>query len=688
VTPYKTGAPFYLQAGWTGVIPLPPGKKSAPPTGYTGWNGKDPSAKMIETWCNETVGDYQAASNIAIHMPDGVVGIDVDHYGDKTGNATLLELMRKLGPLPPTYTSTSRPRTPSGIRWYRVEPGLRWPTGPGKDIEFIHKGHRYAIVWPSIHPKTEQQYKWYDHAGAEAVPAEPDNLAWLPDEWQARFTGGERRREQDTPQRHATDNELTTCLTDGPICYAATKALAKFDDRLTVQARHDSALRTVMALMRLGEQGHKGINTAIADLKNTFVNLVTNDRADGSEGPEYERMVDGAAVKLCADRTPEGDRGCCGTQAKTGAPQEPPPAGQQGRWMNLDDYLNGTYTPPQPSIGATREDGIQFLYPGMWHTNIALTTAGKTTFALWQVKSVLEWGGHVVYIHFEEANPNGIIHRLKGLGINTEVIRKRLHWGHVDTPWKWGELTAEIEHLEVPPQLAILDGINAACGMHNWAVKEPESVGLYRAMFVHPLTKIGAAVLSLGHPPKATNRQSESYSYGAAGWLNDVDGVGYRMVASKTPISKGAKGASALYVVKDRYGEVQRWGEFQSDKEMPWWYMGQFVVDDTPAGPDLFGEYPHHQQIHVTKPAANAEGASRDKIDTLSDQIIVHLRETTGRFETVNKLADALRAKGVHVTKSDLAPALLRLANRELIEWPDAPDRKPRPGWLTDGEEA
>jgi hypothetical protein len=115
---------------------------------------------------------------------------------------------------------------------------------------------------------------------------------------------------------------------------------------------------------------------------------------------------------------------------------------------------------------------------------------------------------------------------------------------------------------------------------------------------------------------------------------------------------------------------------------MPWWHMGQFVVDDTPAGPDLFGEHPHHQHMQVTKPAANAEGAGRDKIDTLSDQIIVHLRETTGRFDTVNKLADALRAKGVHVTKSDLAPALLRLANRDLIEWPDAPDRKPRPGWL------
>jgi hypothetical protein len=96
---------------------------------------------------------------------------------------------------------------------------------------------------------------------------------------------------------------------------------------------------------------------------------------------------------------------------------------------------------------------------------------------------------------------------------------------------------------------------------------------------------------------------------------------------------------------------------------------------------------PHHQQIQVTKPAADAEGTSKDKIDTLSDQIIVHLRATTGRFETVNKLTDALRAAGVHVTKSDITPAQ-RLANRELIEWPDAPDRKPRQGWLTDGEEA
>jgi hypothetical protein len=353
---------------------------------------------------------------------------------------------------------------------------------------------------------------------------------------------------------------------------------------------------------------------------------------------------------------------------------------RRGRWTNLDQFLDGTYTPPEPSVGATREDGVTLLYPGMWHTLIALTTAGKTTFALWQVKAVLEWGGHVVYIHFEEASPNGILHRLRGLGVSIEALGDRFHWGHVDTPWKWGEMAAEIERLEIPPEFAVLDGINAACGRHGWAVKEPESVGLYRAMFVHPLTKAGAAVLSLGHPPKAVNRQGESYSYGAAGWLNDVDGAGYRMTASKTPIGKGKKGSSALHSVKDRYGEVERWGELQSDDGMPWYYMGQFVVDDT-LPEDTLGP---QTQIHLTVPVKNEEGGGMDKIDTLCGHVLTHLQETTGRFETVNKLLIALQADGVHLSKTDLAPALQRLANRGRIEWPDVPDRKPRPGWLTD----
>ena len=52
----------------------------------------------------------------------------------------------------------------SGILLYRVPSGVdptTWPTGAGPSIEIIRHAHRYAVVWPSIHPETGQPYRWY-----------------------------------------------------------------------------------------------------------------------------------------------------------------------------------------------------------------------------------------------------------------------------------------------------------------------------------------------------------------------------------------------------------------------------------------------------------------------------------------------------------------------------------------------
>jgi Bifunctional DNA primase/polymerase, N-terminal len=320
--PYHDGAPVYLTKGWTGVLPLPPGRKKSPPSSYTGWNGRDPSAKMIETWQTQSEGDFQGASNICIHMPDGVVGIDVDHYTTsggtvKAGGATLAHLESQLGPLPPTYLSTARNDGVSGIRWFRVEPGMRWPTGPGKDIEFIHKGHRYAVVWPSINPETHTEYFWIDHFGNRSEPPEADELAWLPDEWQARFTGGVVFDGSPEP-RAATEEEFGECLTDGEMCQAVQKALAKFGQRIQTQARHDAMIKTVKAIVRLGEQGHRGTLKAIKTLKVAFIQLVGDDRDEaevyGTEWhpSEFQRAVSGAVVKVLAAPTAEENKRCCG----------------------------------------------------------------------------------------------------------------------------------------------------------------------------------------------------------------------------------------------------------------------------------------------------------------------------------------------------------------------------------------
>lgn len=183
--PYARAAHIYREAGWHGTLPLgnAPGRKYPPPSGWTGHGAPYPSGADVASW-TETHGDR----NIGLRMPPGVIGLDVDHYRDKTGADTLAQLELNFGPLPPTWVSSARP-APSGIRFYRVpiDPPVNWPGEAGKFIEIIQPGHRYAVVWPSLNPEAAgAEYRWFNTAGTmlrgDAIPA-PSELVTLPEAW-------------------------------------------------------------------------------------------------------------------------------------------------------------------------------------------------------------------------------------------------------------------------------------------------------------------------------------------------------------------------------------------------------------------------------------------------------------------------------------------------------------------------
>src|SRR5690606_17877451 len=115
---YAEAAGLYYQAGWRGVLPLPPGQKIPPPKGTTGHSGLWPSWPDIQAWADEN-----PTGNIALRLPNTVVGIDVDHYEEKRGGDTLAEAERRWGALPPTVRSTARIDGISGIRLFRIEAG-------------------------------------------------------------------------------------------------------------------------------------------------------------------------------------------------------------------------------------------------------------------------------------------------------------------------------------------------------------------------------------------------------------------------------------------------------------------------------------------------------------------------------------------------------------------------------------
>lgn len=183
--PYGTAAEAYWRAGWANPIPVT--GKWPPPHGYTGYGGRQVSYPDLCAWREGP----EAAHNIALRLPGDVVGIDVDAHDGKVGYESLRKAIESLGALPASPLSTSRPLDDgSGIQFYRVPPDVnlrgaerRFRTRFGDHVDIIRRDHRYAMVWPSVHPDTGTVYQWYDTDGQPCEIPRPADLPALPSMW-------------------------------------------------------------------------------------------------------------------------------------------------------------------------------------------------------------------------------------------------------------------------------------------------------------------------------------------------------------------------------------------------------------------------------------------------------------------------------------------------------------------------
>lgn len=285
---YATAIDAYWQAGWRGILPLKHGFKggelSGLPKGYTGYSGVDPSYPDLLAW-SEQFPD----GNLALRLPEYVVGVDVDNYRAKRGALTFAEAIKRWGPLPPTVRTSSRPDNPiSGIRLFRVPAGTQLETkiafpdlGIG-DVEIIQHHHRYAVSWPSLHPEGGL-YLWRDDADQlVGIP----NIDGLPDFPQAWIDG--LRVQPKSSFDGPVDFNVVSALTDGEPSVLVSQ---RFNDavkelNLPGASRHDVCTRHVMAIARLGKSGEPGVKRALQMLCDV---LVAVRRADGSGSEDVAR---------------------------------------------------------------------------------------------------------------------------------------------------------------------------------------------------------------------------------------------------------------------------------------------------------------------------------------------------------------------------------------------------------------
>jgi len=310
-SPFNDTAVTYHMRGWH-PFPLwdreaPDGLqargKKNPPAGVTGREGVNATREQIEGWR-----DSGRSFNIGSRMPENVIVIDIDAYHG--GLETIDELESKLGSLPGTFFVCHR-GDGSAHRYYRV-PGKRVWKNPGKGVDILHWGWRYAVMPPSIHPDTSQAYTWYGANGSKiANQAGPriDQLPMLPKAWRDYLDTGKdpNAKAAKVDLASVEVRELLTAWAsyDGPCPHmmdALREALAT-----TTGGRHDVCMRAQMKIIRYGEAGHSGAGTAMKALRSWFFDALGKDRDPSSE---WVRGFTNATQRIAASPTPEDRKGC------------------------------------------------------------------------------------------------------------------------------------------------------------------------------------------------------------------------------------------------------------------------------------------------------------------------------------------------------------------------------------------
>jgi hypothetical protein len=588
-SPFADGADDYWTAGWP-VIPVT--GKFPPEPGYTGWQGAVASYPDIQAWKDGP----QGRRNIAIRAPQDILGVDVDAYGDKAGGDTLADREGRWGPLPATWISTSRSDGVSGIRLFRVPPGLAWPGQVGPGIETVHYAHRYIMCWPSVHP-SGRTYRWIGPDGvtlARGVPPK-DSIPPLPPTWVIGLMRGQAHPDDKVDVDSGAAAEWITTANApsaapcGPLAVERNKVLTELAGG---GSRHDSARDGVLAMVRLADQGHVGIAVVLDQVRSTFLALVSQDRSGAAA--EWQRIVLGA-VSIVTANPSQRHRDPCqppvpgvmqllapvlaateGTAAQVialdpdvsaGAPPvDLAPAGvpvptRAVSWPFGDALdLMASIAADGPPVELRRSDGAALFYAGRINGIIGPSESGKTWIVLEAVRQALLAGRRVVYFDFEDT-VRGIIDRLTAMGLDMKERRAQFRYsGGDDAPTADGLVGLAQELVEYAPHLIVLDGVNAAMTLMGLDLTDNKDATTFAQRILDPMAQTGAAVVYVDHVPKNGLIETKG-GIGAQAKRAMTTGTALR-VDVIDQFSRGHAGSLSVFVDKDRNGFVrERSGE-------------------------------------------------------------------------------------------------------------------------------
>lgn len=600
---YAAAAPMYRAAGWMQVIPLPEGRKTPPPSGFTGRSRKPVTDEQVRFWSQS-----DPTANTGIVIPEGVLVLDIDaeqgHQVKADGAKGISELSQELGMLPATWSSTAHGiDSPARHLFYKVPEGLAWKGGAIEGVDILQPGHRYSVVWPSIHPSGEM-YCWYTPSGSTTsqIPHISD-LATLPWKWVDYL----RKPEHTTPR--PTSNTLISPETgtyDARMCKAINTFLHKtLSNPASKGSRHDTTLQAVWALVNFAQEGHRGALDAISQLKPRFIQEVAPDR-QGKEreaAREWASILSGAMEKVngvqshvdpCGqskiERMTPGEfdeltQNAAASQMEESHPEAvqntgtmPVQAGstpvasvQNGsmesheasknassswRFEDLTQLASGIELPPTPTV-FQREDGQGLFYRGAVNDLHGEPGCGKSMLAQIATAQELKQGHDVIYIDYEDSARN-VVKRLLLLGVTGEQIVQHLHYvrpsAKPSSPTSLDGWKETLDYADTAT-LAIIDGVTSCLAYAGLDSNSGDDIAAWYNTMPRLISACGPAVVLIDHVVKSKDNRGR-YAGGSMQKLALIDGISYSVDMTK-PVGKGVRGTIVIKSGKDRISEIE-----------------------------------------------------------------------------------------------------------------------------------
>ena len=317
MTSYTEASPLYRDLGWGVVAPSKPSPNSKQPASAVHnvfGRGNTATKEQMDHWQV-----HFPASNCLLKMNRGIIGIDIDHYMKwsdsrnkwirKRGFDHISEAISRYGDLPATFSSTSRGKgQPSRILFYSVDEGVELSPAPFEDVEIIQNHHRYAVVWPSIHPETGEQYKWYGPDGEESAPPRPSDISPLPREWYAPLMASTRKSKPSAGRTATGAGHLSYAggaedwiesLDKGELSFEMCLLVSDFRDRPHRHVGHDELLHWLGRLNHLwAVRGERGGRQAFDEIAQTYWDT-TNEPNPRVELSNAIRYVAGEDFQPC-----------------------------------------------------------------------------------------------------------------------------------------------------------------------------------------------------------------------------------------------------------------------------------------------------------------------------------------------------------------------------------------------------